>query len=251
MYNQLNKYFNKIRDLLINKLLELIFTTNVGIIVLFRILNWQVVNKVLKCVEISFIYLTFLIGILLISKFISFIMEQILIEKEYIALKDSRNWDLMFDEKTLLNEFFRRNLQFFERNMVNSSLIYEYYENVQDNCDPDLPVMMLLEEAYSKLSHLDGQNQIINNLQNHKFITQLPSRNQIYKINDFIWKYEQKEKQKEEQKRIKEKKEFNKIIKQRKSKILFIEDENSHKIINFCGIKIKLKTNNSQDNIEL
>lgn len=89
MYNQLNKYFNKIRGLLINKLLELIFTTNVGIIVLFRILNWQVVNKVLKCVEISFIYLTFLIGILLISKFISFIMEQKMIEKEYITLRDS------------------------------------------------------------------------------------------------------------------------------------------------------------------
>lgn len=89
MNNQLNKYFNKIRDLLINKLLELIFTTNVGIIVLFRILNWQVVNKVLKCVEISFIYLTFLIGILLISKFISFIMEQKMIEKEYITLRDS------------------------------------------------------------------------------------------------------------------------------------------------------------------
>lgn len=237
-----DEYFKKTIDFIFNKLLELIFATNTGVLVISYIFKWHFINKVFKNL---FFYLTLFLGVVLLFKLVMFLKEQKEIKDEYIALDNSNNWDLMFAEKTILDELVRRDLQIFEGDMVNSGLIQEYIEDIHNNYDPDLPVMELLDKTYSKLHEPTWCLTIINNLLNRKFITQVPNRCRVYKINSSIWKYKQAEKRKREKKELKRQKEFNKqLLQKRKPKLIYTKYEGSHKVFGFFGIRVKLKVHN-------
>lgn len=241
----------KIIDFILNKFLELIFTTNSGVLVLSYIFDWNFTNKLLKASFAIFAYFTLFLGMILLLKLVIFLKEQRTIMDEYIALKNGKNWDLMFDEKTVLEELIRRDLQIFEGNMINSSLIQETFENVQMNYDPEPPVMSLLDTAYSRLQQGTWQITIINNLNNHKFISQMPSRVNIYKINNFIWRYEQAEKRKIEKEEQKRQKIFNKqLLQKRKPKLIYTKYEGNHRVFGFFGIRVKLKTHDEFNEFE-
>lgn len=241
----------KIIDFILNKFLELIFTTNSGVLVLSYIFDWNFTNKLLKASFAIFAYFTLFLGAVLLFKLVIFLKEQKTIMDEYIAQKNGKNWDLMFDEKTVLEEFVRRNLQIFEGDMINSSLLNEFVEDIHNNYDPDLPVMEYLDSTYSRLHEPTQCLTIINNLLNHKFITPMPNRCRIYKINDFIWRYEQAEKRKKEKEEQKNQKIFNKqLLQKRKPKLIYTKYEGNHKVFGFFGIRVKLKVHNEFNEFE-
>ena len=232
------EYFKKIIDFILNKFLEVLFTTNSGVLVLSYIFDWDFTNKLLKTSFAIFAYFTLFLGVVLLFKLVVFLKEQKTIKDEYISLKNGKNWDLMFDEKTVLEEFVRRDLQIFEDNMINSSLLNEFVEDIHNNYDPDLPEMECLDSLYSKLYEPTQCSIIINNLLNHKFITPMPNRYRMYKINDFIWRYEQAEKRK------KQKNLNRQLLQKRKPKLIYTKYEGDHKVFGFFGVRVKLKLNN-------
>lgn len=235
--------YEKLISIIIEHLIEFLFTTHIFAIMLSYLFNWQFVNAVSKTIAALFIYITILLAVVLLFKLICHLREQNEIKSEYIALRENKNWSLFFDEKFILEELIaRRGLQVFETNMVSANLIQDYIEYIDNNYAPDEPVM----EAIAGLPHRlyrDGYKiELINNLLNHRFISIISGRNGMYKINNGIWKYERKLKAISDKKEAKQQKKFWKSLgKNKKPKLIYTKYEGNHKVFGFFGIRIKIK----------
>ncbi|DAB13269.1 TPA: hypothetical protein CPT98_01205 [Candidatus Gastranaerophilales bacterium HUM_19] len=235
--------YEKLISIIIEHLIEFLFATNILAIMLSYLFNWQFINTVSKIIAALFIYITILLAVVLLFKFICHLKEQNAIKSEYIALSENKNWSLLFDEKFILKELItRRGLQVFETNMISSYLIQEYIEYIDENYDPDTPVMDAIAGLTNRLYKDSYKTEIINNLLNHRFISIISGRNGMYKINNGIWKYERKLKAISDKKEAKQQKKFWKSLgKNKKPKLIYTKYEGNHKVFGFFGIRIKIK----------
>ncbi len=246
MKELLKKCRDRFISFLLDKLIETLFSTNILVVILRYLLQWDLSNKVLHVAYAIFCYFTLFLGVLLVFKILDYRKKQQLIKEEYIALNSGNNWDLLFNEMLILTVLIKqRNLKYFESQMINSNFITEYVEDIEQNCDPDAPVMSLLQSAYSRLEQVPFALSIINNLLNHKFIYQLPDRTFMYKVNDTIWNYEQQKIKRRKKIENKKQKIYERNFKNMgKNKLLYKKIDGNHNVYGFFGIRIKIKVRN-------
>ncbi len=243
MKNFFKIIYEKLISIIIEHLIEFLFATNILAIMLSYLFNLQFVNHVSKTIAALFIYITILLAVVLLFKLICHLIRQNEIKSEYIALRESKNWALFFDEKFILEELIaRRGLQVFETNMISANLIQDYIEYIDNNYTPDEPVMEAIAGLPHRLYKDSYKMEIINNLLNHRFISIISGRNGMYKINNGIWKYERKLKVISDKKEAKQQKKFWKSLgKNKKPKLIYTKYEGNHKVFGFFGIRIKIK----------
>lgn len=130
----------------------------------------------------------------------------------------SKNFDLYFSEKMLIEVLCRRNMQIFNYQMITKGFFDEYINYINENFCPDEEVLVHISKAEKDIESTPCVLTLISNLENCKFIYKSKEMKNTYKINTFIWNNKRRILKKAQQNENKKVQNFRKLINKSKGK---------------------------------